>query len=726
MAYKDGNKVTVGTGTWYTRLIVTANEGATSTQFACELRIYGNYEMYVHYNTASIKAGSSSGGSQYGSWTDEDHYLSYPSWSTEYVTVKTWTVTVAKGNAAKTVYFTGSYRLVAMLAGTSTASLAMTVPALVADAPTSCTNTRVSDTRNDVSWTRGANADASYASQRIERRIDGGAWSEIASVGASATSYADTGTSANHSYAYRVRAYNTTGYTAYAESLATHNTPAAPTSIAASRTGETGVLLEIANPANTATALEIQQSSDGSSWGDSTSYEGKVTTVAVNPGGGTFYFRARNTRDDLASDWSPASNAVVTVTPPAAPTLVAPVSGAVIDSSSESIALQWAHNPIDGSAQTAAEARWSTDGGETWYALAVDGAAQSAEIETPAANTEVVWQVRTKGAHADYGAWSATRTFSVKSAPVVVIEEPESGFVLERMPLEVRLSYDDLSGSLVSATLTVERDGATVYTREMGSSTEASIRASDWLPENHASYTVRVSVRSSSTLTASALRELQVEFVPPAEVDADISYDEATGYASIVVGSAPSEGVPVVSISVYRVVGESRKLLGDGLSAGAEVIDRNAPVNVPYAYEVVAFAESGAYSANTIPALLESPWFYFYGKNVDAKAKWNPSGQVKPSRPNKRRVSYAGRELPVSYDTPNFADERSVSLLVRTKDEADAFYALMREGGRCVYKSGDGDVIYADIDVSVKQSFQSATYYGTVSVTLHRIDGEEL
>lgn len=49
---------------------------------------------------------------------------------------------------------------------------------------------------------------------RIERAVGGGAWVQVAQVGANVTTYRDTGLAAG-SYSYRVRAYNATGNSGY-------------------------------------------------------------------------------------------------------------------------------------------------------------------------------------------------------------------------------------------------------------------------------------------------------------------------------------------------------------------------------------------------------------------------------------------------------------------------------------------------------------------------------
>lgn len=591
-----------------------------------------------------------------------------------------------------------------------------------------CVNTRNSDTQNTVTWTRAGGEAAKYWWTLVERSIDGGSWSQIASVLGTATAYSDGGCSQNHYYAYRVRTQNDAGYSGYAGSGYTYNTPSAPTGVTAGRSGETTVALTIDNPAATATALELQRSSDGANWSTVQTLSGTVSSCTDTPGGGTWYYRARNTRGSLASAWSPASNAVVTIIAPAAPTLLEPASGVTISKSKETIAFKWKHNPIDGSAQTAAQLQVSTDGGSTWATTQATGEAQEVPVANSfAVNSTVTWRVRTKGTHADYGAYSATRVFQVCQEPSVVFEEPASGAVIENTPIAIKLMYSDVSGSLVSASLKVLNGDTVAYSRDMGTETSAEIKASDFLPTNGEAYTFAVEVRSTSTLQASATRDATVDFVPPMDGDLLVKSDPETGYVSIMATVVQDdEKVESDHLSVYRVSNGKRKLIGDNLKSGASIMDRNAPLNKGFSYEVVSFADSGVYSTVSVAARIDSPWFFFYWGDNIAKARWDPQGEKTLARPSKKRVYYAGRKYPVSYDSKHVSDERSLSAVLMTSEEARAFENLVEDGGRCIYKNGNGDVIKCDVEATLTPDWQVPSYYGGVSVSIVRIDGGDL
>lgn len=79
-------------------------------------------------------------------------------------------------------------------------------------APSNLSATAVSRNRIDLKWTDNSNNETGF---KIERRTNTGSYSEIATVGLNVTSYSDTGLNRRTRYYYRVRAYNSAGYSAY-------------------------------------------------------------------------------------------------------------------------------------------------------------------------------------------------------------------------------------------------------------------------------------------------------------------------------------------------------------------------------------------------------------------------------------------------------------------------------------------------------------------------------
>lgn len=600
--------------------------------------------------------------------------------------------------------------------------------------PTDVSAVRESDNKNIVSWKQdgtGMGGLYPWGGFYILRRTDGGELSRIADVANwEATSYADTTTAANHFYEYAVQAYGPGGTSEIVPASGTlYNTPAAPTKITASRLAETTVKLEIANPASTATALELQRSEDALSWEDISTVEGSpVTETTDEPGGGTFYYRARNTRGDLASEWSPASNPVVTICAPAAPTLKAPASGVVVNKSVEQIVFEWLHNAIDGSAQTAAKLRYSIDKGATWAEVAIEGNAASYALENAfAVNAEVTWSVCTKGVHDDYGPWSDNRVFYVYQAPSVAFAQPTDGFVVENTPIAIQLQYDDPSGTLASAVLTVSDGSKTVYMRNMGTDTSCEIQNTEWTPDNGKVYTLTISARSSSSLSASATREITVSFVLPQPAAIYIENDPETGYASLVVYVEEAEDLETPkSISIWRESKGGRVLLGERLQAGMAVIDRYAPLNTDYSYIVSSFADSGAANSQEFANRINSLWWFVYFEGGMAKAMWDPVGTKKPRRTKDELKERDGREWPVLIQGKNKSFQVEFSGWVGTDEEEEAFDEMTLASGDKVYKGLKGEVFHCHAYSDTEPAYQSMAKGAKVKVSISRVSGGAL
>jgi len=135
---------------------------------------------------------------------------------------------------------------------------ATTIP----DAPAKPGNliaTPVSNVKIVLTWADSSNNESSF---RIERKTTGGTYAEIASVGANATSHADSGLTANTTYFYRIRAHNLGGFSSYAtETNATTlpNPPAAPSSLTAAAASISKIDLAWADNSNDEDGFKIER-----------------------------------------------------------------------------------------------------------------------------------------------------------------------------------------------------------------------------------------------------------------------------------------------------------------------------------------------------------------------------------------------------------------------------------------------------------------------------------
>jgi hypothetical protein len=125
--------------------------------------------------------------------------------------VKTYSNT---GLSANTTYYyrVRAYNTVGNSAYSNTAS-ARTLPVVT---PSSLSATAVSSSQINLSWTDNATNETGYKIERAPAVNNAaGTFAQIATVGANVKTYSNTGLSANTTYYYRVRAYNTVGNSAY-------------------------------------------------------------------------------------------------------------------------------------------------------------------------------------------------------------------------------------------------------------------------------------------------------------------------------------------------------------------------------------------------------------------------------------------------------------------------------------------------------------------------------
>ena len=645
--------------------------------------------------------------------------------------------TVAEGTTVTAAtFYVGTTEVVSGVYQQTSVSLSYTVPA-APDAPTAITNTRNSDTQNTTTWTLPS---TTYTRMRLQRLVDGSTvgaeWTFSADSGV--LSYTDTGTAAAHSYTYRIRLELVPeageAYTLVSEwttSSATYNTPAAPTAISGARTGASTVRVTLTNTATTSTGVEVQASTSSTDWSGAitTAASGAgVTSVDVTGLGGTYYFRARNTRGSIASSWSPVSDPVVTLVAPNPPTLTSPSSGAALNySQSTTAALTWVHNPIDGSAQTAAQVQYSTDGGSTWTTESVTTAQSYTLTLTQLVGQTVTWRVRTKGAAADYSGWSSTRTFTVYPEPTltIVLTDGNGNVVtnshMADMPLNYQITATDGYTSFASGSVSIAG-----FSEAVTSSLTGSIEPSEVLLDNQTTYTFQATIQMTSGLQSSATVTVTTDYDDPQA--ATLAVTDADGIETLTVGLDPVQigETAAESISVYRVTDGVSVLLASGLSAGATITDRYAPLNKPYIYRVRTYSAGGAARSTDFErTITTSSWMVISGDRI-ARGVWNPQGSLSFARPEKTRVQYIGRTYPVSYDGNALSQTATTTWLLLTMEERDAFIAIMAEGGRGVYKSCDGDVYMADYELRFSPAFTTASRYGTATLTITRIESGAL
>jgi hypothetical protein len=618
----------------------------------------------------------------------------------------------------------------------------VTIPALTTpSAPSNCSHIRNDDSSNTVSWTN--NGSNPRSNNLIERSVDGGGYSQIASVAAAASSYVDATTQPDHSYSYRVRAiFSANGYNMYSgysnASAITYNSPAVPTELAASRSSEDTVSVAFRNVSLVATGVEYQRSGDNTaSWSSAVAISGVgIESFTDEPGGGTWYYRARTTRDSLTSGWSQPSNAVVTIIAPAAPKLNSPLSGSVVNKALSPTRLEWTHNPIDGSAQTEAEIRLSTDNGLNWgQTIQINGSAAYYDHATSwSVNAQVLWQVRTKGAHPEFGDWSSVSSFSVFQVPQVAITSPQSDeSIIETMPIPVTWTYSDQCGSQLSATLRLFDTGGRELWRKAISGGQKSydIYPADILPDNNAQFMIRLEVSSTSTLTAQTTRAFTTDYREPAVPDGTATIDESKASVSLVVTEGVEEGLPATSsLSIIRRHADGRQvMLVNEVPSGTSIDDPFCPIEQNITYVFVAHTETGAISRLEVPVRISGEMCYWINYGAKVCAVILDSSAERSSDHDVAFYNTAGSEFPLAFygDAKDMSGSfsgtsiRSKSDLTITRSlpvETSDFDDLAAHIGAVVIRMPYVDAFVADVLVSQSASERALE---KVSLTWKRV-----
>lgn len=467
--------------------------------------------------------------------------------------------------------------------------------------PSSATVVRSSDTSQRVSWGLGENASATWGSVVVQRSVDGGDWAKLATLSGTATNYTDNGTSADHAYSYRVASANADASSGWVSAGTVCTTPAAPKSVTAAATGAATVSVSATGLSAIASAFDVEHRAGASGeWGETTRVAALPTAMAS--AAGENFYRVRAVRDGLASAWT-ASEGVITVAQPKAPTVTGVAARYATGSKAT---VSWAPNHPDGSEQTAAQAELTDPSGKA-STKSVTGSSTSVAT---AALSKGHWsvRVRTRGAWAEgdgWGEWSQAVEFDVYDPPKVSVTSP--GAEVDRMPIAVSWDASDETGIASQLLEVCDAVGAVVLSERLAGDVRSdTIDASRLLPNNGASYSVRVTVTGGSSLSASSTAAFKVAWNSPATPAASLSYaDDLSVRVRVSFGDA--EGLPATSYaSVYRRAGGEDVQIASSLADGEEVVDRMAPLNSDYSYAIVAHSESGSQTEAVVPAHLDS------------------------------------------------------------------------------------------------------------------------
>ncbi|MBN1670100.1 MAG: fibronectin type III domain-containing protein, partial [Kiritimatiellae bacterium] len=169
-----------------------------------------------------------------------------------------------------------------------------TVPA----APSGLSATAQSSISIRLTWTDNSGDESGF---KIERSLDGSAWTQVATVGANVTSYANSGLNQGTRYYYRVRAYNGAGDSGYSNTAdaATPTDlppPAAPSGCAAAAQSSTAIRVTWTDNSNNETGFKLDRRLSGTTTWERVATPGANATSYTDSGlaaGTTYYYQVK-------------------------------------------------------------------------------------------------------------------------------------------------------------------------------------------------------------------------------------------------------------------------------------------------------------------------------------------------------------------------------------------------------------------------------------------------
>jgi hypothetical protein len=310
---------------------------------------------------------------------------------------------------------TYSYRIVATNAGgdaePSNTATVTTPPA----APSGLRLSGITNSQAQLFWNDNSNQSPTF---KIERKVDGGVFSEIAVVPAGVTTYQDTGLTGDTTYVYRVRASNQNGdsdYSAEATGTTLPDPPAAPSDLVATASSQTGLVLSWTDNSNNETGFKIERSTDGLNFvqiatvaADTESYADTALSIDTR-----YWYRVRafNTGGDSAY-----SNTADARTFPAAP--AGPTNLTVTVLSSTSLGLSWTSNSVN---EDGFIIERSVDGGFTYTPLGTAEKGKTTYVDsTGSPNTTYFYRVAASNLGGTSGFSNRASGLTLPAAPTNV------------------------------------------------------------------------------------------------------------------------------------------------------------------------------------------------------------------------------------------------------------------------------------------------------------------
>lgn len=582
--------------------------------------------------------------------------------------------------------------------------------------PTGLSAARVSDTQINLAWSQANPSNGAPTATDIDVSINNGAYVDKVNIGG-ATS-ASVSAAANQKLVHRVRSGNAAGYTGFSTFAAVYTTPAAPTNAVATKQANLDIIVTWTD--NVAYAEHTHEVWHGTITGGVTTWDGAA--LATIPNGTTTYthtapdpskvhvYQIRAVAGALTSAYA-VSNSVQLLVAPNKPTI--PAMPAYADKAS-ALVVNWVHNSVDTTPQSAYEFSTSTDGGTTWTSsgkVASTVSQRTIAANTYAANQTLTMRVRTWGAATTGGSdttgaspWSDLTAVTFKTAPTATITSPANGGTVNDATLRVNLGFSQPEGAtFVKAQLELQQPAGTVV-ETLDSTILIGIQMATPV-QNGLSYVIRARVQDSNGVwSAWKSNTFNVVYLAPVPAGVAVQFLQDNGYAQIdLTIPAPVAGqAAATTVTITRKINggtEETLFLNYPVSATLTFLDTVPTVHGTNTYTVTTTSALGAQTVRTADLVTTEcrRAYLSKGQGYTSVAVFGGNLSVNESLGiASDTVSAAGRTKPIGL----YGVETQVSLKVSSYifenfgSTIDQIRAILLQPGKACYRDPSGRRVF--------------------------------
>ncbi|WIC89850.1 minor tail protein [Microbacterium phage CaptainRex] len=597
-----------------------------------------------------------------------------------------------------------------------TNTIGLTQLTQVPGTPTGVSATRISDSQVRVNWTNQGASNGQAAQNQIE--VEGIPAGGNGSVTINASNQASLPVLANEKKRYRVRSWNTagwSGWSAWTSYLVT--SPKEPKDVTATKGANLNIT--VAWTSQVAYPDHVHAIEHGVDVGGVITWDGSI--LATLPSGTNSYVHAspNAAQRHVYRVWSSASNPgqvmdSVKVQSNVVQLLVAPNKPTFVNVpqyADRAVALNvdWQHNSVDSTPQSAYEFSTSTDGGTNWTSsgkVTSTVARRTIAANAYAANATVTMRVRTWGQATTGGSdgtgaspWSDVTAVTFKTKPTVTITSPANSSVVNDATLRVNLTFAQAqAATFVKAQLELLQAGALVEARE--SSILLGITFSTPV-QNGVAYTVRARVLDSNGIWSTwVTNAFSVTYLAPVPAVVTPSYvvDKGWGQLEMTISDPGAGQSAVTKVTITRSIdgGTPEVIVQDyPYAAALTFLDTLPTIHGTNTYTITTYSALGAQTVVTATLVTEECRRAFLSKGAGystvgafgANLKIDESVSVASAT-----VEAAGRTKPIGL----YGVETSVQLKVKSfvyegfGSTLDELRAILLLPGKACYRDSTG------------------------------------